>query len=398
VTPEFLEHYTQSQWDAVLHFLVGTEAEAPPPPAVVHFLLQTQLMQADPEYVTSKSKSTTSSSATPDDTDDAPLVITQQGYDFMLSDTSQQVWQFVVQYLKSLQTHPTKARELRHEALLLLVCLTYSQVGQAYLLSSLSKDARIMLKDLSQFGLLYLQTIKVIGPPQTKHSIFFPTRMALQLLNSSSSSNNQDDNNSNNSSWALSSKALDAALAHPTPRDSSHLAIIVQTNFQVCAYTTSELHVSMLGLFCEVSSIRRLPNVVFMSLSRESVKGALALGIQTRQILRFLHQHAHPKLRVSSNSSNNNAFASVPANVVDQIWLWDQEQTRVVFQQVYQHECVLASQGELQAVVDYAKEHGALVYWNVDRQQVFLDYAQVERMQQFVRQWRAKVTSRPPGE
>ena len=55
--------------------------------------------------------------------------------------------------------------------------------------------------------------------------------------------------------WSWSSKALESALAHPRPHDSSHLAIIVQTNFQLCTYTTSELHVSMLGLFCDVQTI-----------------------------------------------------------------------------------------------------------------------------------------------
>ena len=45
---------------------------------------------------------------------------------------------------------------------------------------------------------------------------------------------------------ALSSSA--AATRDPIP-SKNHIAIIVQTNFQVCAYTTSSLHVSMLGLF-----------------------------------------------------------------------------------------------------------------------------------------------------
>ncbi len=54
----------------------------------------------------------------------------------------------------------------------------------------------------------------------------------------------------------------------------SRLAIIVQTNFQICAYTKSELHVSMLGLFCDETQYRRLPNVCF----RDSVKSAFQLG------------------------------------------------------------------------------------------------------------------------
>lgn len=83
ITTEDLEHYTQEQWDAVLHFLVGTVGKKEPPAAVVHFLLQTNLMQADPDYKGEE--------------DDAPLVITQKGYDFMLQDNHNQVWHFIVQ-------------------------------------------------------------------------------------------------------------------------------------------------------------------------------------------------------------------------------------------------------------------------------------------------------------
>jgi transcription initiation factor TFIIH subunit 4 len=366
-TIEDLEHYTQAQWDCVLHFLVGTTGEKEPPPAVVHFLLQTNLMQPDPDFKGA--------------VDDAPLVITQIGYDFMLSDMAIQIWHFIKEYLASLSSHK-KGKELRIEALLLLICLSFGRPGDAYLTStSLTKDARIMVKDLCHFGLLYTRKIG-------KHTVFYPTRVALQLVS------NPDDTTSAvgvAAQWTLSSKALEAALAHPTPEDSSHLAVIVQTNFQVCAYTTSELHVSMLALFCDVSSIRRLPNVVFMAISRDSIKSAFSLGIQARQILKFLHQHAHPRLRVKTVSGSA-AASPIPANVVDQIWLWDKEQTRVQFQEVYQHDCVL--QGEFDAVSQYAADHKALVWSQPSRQLLFLDYAQVERISQFARLWRAKTATK----
>jgi transcription initiation factor TFIIH subunit 4 len=358
VTPEDLERYTQTQWDAVLHFLVGTVGQAEPPPAVVHFLLQTDLMQADPEYA--------------GDEEEAPLVITQKGYDFMLQDSYQQVWHFVVQYLRSLESHE-KGLVLRKEALILLICLSFARTGEAYLASSLKKDGRVMVKDLALFGLLYTRKIG-------KATLFYPTRVAMQLVGVQA-------NNATDAAavWSLSSKALDSALAHPRPHDSSHLAIICQTNFQLCAYTTSELHVSMLGLFCEVQTIRRLPNVVFMTMSRDSVKAAFGLGIQARQILRFLEKHAHPKLRISGSP--------VPSNVVDQIWLWDRELSRVIFTQVYQHQCLIP--GEFRAVQQYARDTGAHAWSSDRRQQILIDYGKVEKVQNFTRQWRAKTAARP---
>ena len=210
VTYEDLERYTQTQWDAVLHYLVGTpNLKVQPSPAVVHFLLQTGLMQPDPEYKGSNA-------------DDAPLVITEKGYDFMLQDNSRQVWHFVVQYLQSLESHK-KHKTLAREALLLLVCLGFAQLGEAYLASGLDKDSRVMVKDLALFGLLY---VRKIG----KQTVFYPTRVAMDLVGFQPDG---DSSSSANSMWSLSSKALNAALANPRPQNSSHLAIIVQTNFQL---------------------------------------------------------------------------------------------------------------------------------------------------------------------
>lgn len=356
VTLEQLEVYTQEQWDAVLHFLVGTVGRKEPPPAMVSFLLQTGLMQTDPEYKGANK-------------DNAPLVITESGYDFMLQDSHQQVWHFVVQYLQTLAQHDLdNDADIRKEALLLLVALSFAKIGQPYPSSSVSKKCRTMIKDFSHFGLLYTRKYG-------KSTVFFPTRIATQLGGSSSSS----------TVFSLSTKALEMSLSAPNPQNSSHLAIIVQTNFQLCAYTTSELHVSMLGLFCDLGTIRRLPNVVFMHITRDSVKSAFHLGIKARQILRFLEKHAHPRLR----NQGDNGEPPIPDNVVDQIWLWDREMTRIRFTKVYKHECVLGTE-EYQAVVEHAKETGAYKWSSQRNQHVLLDYSYVDAMEKFVRKWRAE--------
>jgi len=357
-TPEDLERHAQAQWDAVLHFLCGnTDPRYKPNDAITHFLLQTDLMQPDPEYK--------------GNVDDADLVITQKGYDFMLQDSSQQVWHFVVQYLQSISQH---SQALKKEALMVLLCLSFARFGECYSGSALSKDGRGIIKDLALFGLLY---VKKIG----KTSIFYPTRLAMQLVGNDGPSGG----GGGGGMWSLSSKALESALANPSPSDSSHLAVIVQTNFQLCAYTTSELHVSMLGLFCEVGTIRRLPNCVFMSLTRDSVKAAFALGIQAQQILRFLEKHAHPRLRQGTASP-------VPPNIVDQIFLWDRERHRVQWNEVFSHQCML--EGEFQAVKKYAESFNAHVWSSEGRNQLFLKYELAESMQTFVRKWRAKTASR----
>jgi len=384
VTVDDLDTYTQQQWDAVLYYMAGTSHNsvdiADPPVQVISFLTQTGLMQTDPDNAND-------------------LVISPKGYDFMLQDPTTQVWQFVLQYLISIEQHSERGHELRQEALLLLICLSFCQVGKPYLASDLpNKDCRVMMKDLAHFGLL--KTFK-IGKNAT---VFYPTRIATQLVGNATGEDrdSKDDASTFTSSgnrFSLSSPALEAALADPSPQSSSHLAIIVQTNFQLCAYTTSELHVSMLALFCDVQTIRRLPNIVFMAITRDSVKAAFALGIQARQILHFLEKHAHPKLRnTNQNAAGSHAGGDspIPGNVIDQIILWDREQTRVVFTKVYQHECLLGHE-EYVAVKQYAHDKKALAWYNERRQLLFCDYAKVERIHQFARRWRAQQASRAEG-
>lgn len=364
MTTEDLERYTQTQWDAVLHYLVGTpNMKVQPNPAVTHFLQQTNLMQPDPDYRGSVGE--------------APLVITQKGYDFMLQDNSQQVWHFVVQYLATV-SESKKGDLVQREALLVLICLSFSRFGECYSTASLTKRGLKIVKDLSLFGLIYYTEIG-------KAAIFYPTRIAMQLTGGNDSGGT---GTKSGGMWSWSSKALDSALSQPRPHDSSHLAIIVQTNFQLCAYTTSELHVSMLGLFCEVQSIRRLPNVIFMTITRDSIKGAFNLGIQAQQILRFLEKHAHPKLRQGSGGLGASVSKSpLPGNIVDQICLWDHERRRVIWNEVFMHQPMMP--GEFLAVRKYAMDHGAHVWSSERRNHIYIKYNQVERIQKYSQKWRA---------
>jgi len=368
MTPEDLERYTQSQWDAVLHYLVGTpNMKVQPNPAVAHFLLQTDLMQPDPDYKRSR--------------DEAPLVITQKGYDFMLQDNSQQVWHFVVQYLATVAE--SKRGDFFREALLVLICLSFSRFGECYSTVSLTKLGVKIVKDLSLFGIIYY---KKIG----KGSVFYPTRIAMQLAGGNQGGGGIEGRGGG--MWSWSSKALDSALSQPKPQDSSHLAIIVQTNFQLCAYTTSELHVSMLGLFCDIHTIRRLPNVIFMTITRDSIKGAFNLGIQAQQILRFLEKHAHPKLRQGSGGLGASVSNSpLPGNVVDQICLWDRERRRVLWNDVFMHQAIM--DGEFRAVHRYVVKHGAHAWSSESTNKIYIQYEQVEHVQKFIQEWRAKAAA-----
>jgi transcription initiation factor TFIIH subunit 4 len=141
------------------------------------------------------------------------------------------------------------------------------------------------------------------------------------------------------------------------------------------------LHVSMLGLFCDFSTIRRLPNVVMMSISRDSIKSAFALGIKTQQILRFLEKHAHPKLREGTASP-------LPQNVVDQIFLWDQEQHRVKWDEVYVHKATM--DGEFEFIVQLAKQRGLYAYSNNNKRVIMIKHNGAKFMEKKITDWRAR--------
>lgn len=257
--------------------------------------------------------------------------------------------------------------DLLREALFFLICLSSSRVGEAYPAAALSKDCRVMLNPFSMFGLLKIQEFG----KSSKSSVFYPTHVALSLVKETSHAA---------SMWALSDKAMEEALAHPQPNDSSHLAIIVQSNFTIFAYTTSTLHINMLGLFCEVSTIRRLPNVIFMKITRDSVKSALSLGIEANQILRFLERHAHPQVR-------NADGGPVPSNIRDQIILWNRERNRLQWTESYLYECV--KEGEFGAVKKWAIDNDCFVYASLESGAIFVKIDYEDQVEEFAQTWRA---------
>ena len=73
------------------------------------------------------------------------------------------------------------------------------------------------------------------------------------------------------------------------PRDlPSTPDIIVETNYRVYAYTTSDLQIALLKLFVAVQY--RLANLAVGVISRESVRDALTHGITSSQVCNAQNQ------------------------------------------------------------------------------------------------------------
>ncbi|XP_054158025.1 general transcription factor IIH subunit 4-like [Oppia nitens] len=248
-----------------------------------------------------------------DDPNDIPD-ITANGFQFLLMDVMSQVWHFLVKYLETLQT---KGLDLA-EALIFLFQLSFLTLGKNYSTESMSDSNLSILQNLREFGLVYQR--------KRKDGRFYPTRLAINLVS-----------------------GLKEAPVH-TKRPGF---IIVETNYRVYAYTDSPIQIALLSIFTEMQY--RFPKFVLGAITRESCRQAYKFGINAKQIVNFLVMHSHPELQKQN--------PIVPATVVDQISLWEQERDRLVYT-----DGVLYSQFNSQPDFDllkkYANDLGVLIWSN----------------------------------
>lgn len=208
-----------------------------------------------------------------------------QGFDFMLLDVHVQIWQLIHQYLTKFLSSQANQDEIRSDILLFLFALPHTSPGTGYPCSLLSPTELSTMRHFVGFGLIL---------HHAESNTFYPTSVACSLLSGTVLASSSPDSSPLRSPSALLS--LRAALSRPSVAGSPHLAIVAQTNFSVVAYTSSRLHVAMLGLFCDAESMVRMPNMLVCMMSRDSVKHAIEVyGISAKQV-RFCSQPERRKL------------------------------------------------------------------------------------------------------
>mmetsp|Transcript_858 Transcript_858/g.2610 ORF Transcript_858/g.2610 Transcript_858/m.2610 type:complete len:589 (+) Transcript_858:405-2171(+) len=254
------------RWNNVLLWLIGDDLDetAVPPECARAFLVGAGLM-------TEVAK-------------DA-FEISGSGVDFLLKPRAEQVWTLVDEYLKS---HAPK--EDRGDVVALVLTLAFATPCESYAVAELSGPQTRALEVLHALGLAYRRN--------EKSSRFYPTPLGVAV-------------------------AFGGRGDEPGAAD---VSVLVQTNFQVLAYTdasvaTSKLVLATLHLFAELQI--RLPNLVVGTITRDAVKRCVARGIRVPQLVSFLEAHAHPLARASGRP--------LPPNVVDQMVLWAGEDKRVSF-------------------------------------------------------------------
>lgn len=225
--------------------------------------------------------------------------------------------------------------------------LSYCQVGKAYPVKTLSKTQKQLIIAFHECGIIYLE--------KSNTSVFYPTYAVINLifkmgLNQSSSQDHEDL--SDNQIISLNKK--------------NDLRIIVETNLQVVGYVSSELHISLLSLFCEIHI--RMPNMVIGSITRDKAKTAFRVGINVAQIVDFLSSHAHEVLTTSLSSSDGKPQHKlpIPSNVVDQLILWEQEDHRIrdVEAEVVSFDQNQVSLAAFHEYVNYMKRLNACIWFS----------------------------------
>lgn len=303
----YLDQYAQERWDTVLHYMVGSSQQSGVSVDAVKILLHSGLMVADPS--------------------DGSHSITKSGFQFLLMETSSQVWYFMLQYLDTVGIRSMKLVE----CLNFLFQLSFATLGQDYSTSGLNSNMLTFLQHLREFGLVY-QRKRTSGR-------FYPTRLALHIASGEK-------------------KGL--------MEDHREGYLVVETNYRIYAYTNSDLQVSLIGLFAE--PVYRFPNLAVSVITRDSCRQAFKGGITAKQIIRFLKMHAHPQ-QVQEKQRHKHPI--IPPTVVDQIMLWEAERNRFTFTDGVLYNQFL-SHADYETVRSYADQIGVLVWTNAKNRTVIV--------------------------
>ncbi|KAG1590960.1 hypothetical protein G6F47_009889 [Rhizopus delemar] len=332
----FLDHYATTQWEAILHYMVGTSLTKKPSRGVLNLLERSKLMQNSTD-------------------NGGQLQITNKGFQFLLQDVNTQVWAFLLQYLDMAEVLQMDLVEVLN----FFFQLGSLELGENYSVDTLTQTQLQMLEDLRDYGIVY---------QRKKHSKrYYPTRLATTLT-------------SGKSALATVAGKYNHMMQETNIDDTTDTEsvdqgfIILETNYKLYAYTDSPLQIAVLNLFVQLQS--RFRNMVTGVITRDSIRNALMKGITAEQIIYYLQSHAHPQMRKET--------PVLPLTVVDQIRLWEMERNRLKPTPSYlYHEFNV--QADFDAAEKYARDLGVLLWSNNQKRTMAITEAGHENVKGFVK-------------
>ncbi|KAM0787327.1 hypothetical protein ACM66B_003416 [Microbotryomycetes sp. NB124-2] len=318
-----LDSYAETRWEMVQHFMVasGIGGIARPSDNVLRLLLRSGLMSSPNDSLQSMS-------------------ITSRGFQFLLEDVNTQLWDLLLHYL-------TEASDVVR-VLGFLFMLGSMVLGRCYSTEHFSQDELALLRDLSDYGLVYM--------PDPKGTHFHPTRLATTLTSSA------------------------PPLVSSRHQDEEQGFVVLETNFKVYAYTSNPLQIAVLSLFIHLKT--RLPNFVTGQITRDSIKRGLTNGITADQIVSYLTTRAHPQMRADAIKEGNASV--IPTTVVDQIRLWQQEGQRVRSDEGYLY-TDFSAQADYELVADYARDLGVTLWQSASSRRLFVTMSGHLQVREFIK-------------
>ncbi|TPP66248.1 General transcription factor IIH subunit 4 [Fasciola gigantica] len=349
---ESLDAYAAKRWDALLHFMVGSESSEVGT-IVKDVLLLSNLMKAS--------------------TSDSPIGITKHGFHFLLMNRISQVRVFLLHYFDYLK----ETKKSLVAALQFVFQLSFLTPEKNYPVEVLSTTQQEILQHMRELGLAY----------QSKRTAprFYVTQLALGLAGGHSVRSDVSVTAPGHMTAVVPTGVTasdqsdgSALLSRLSATSSSDVGyILLETNFRLYAYTDSPLRTALLSLFSKIRS--RFPNLVVADITRDSVREALIRGITADQIISYLVNNAHPDMLQGPQI--------LPPTLVDQIRLWELERDRFVFQEGCLYE-QFSKSTDFEMVRDYAKSIGALLWENPERRLMVVSRNGHEDVRKFWKQKR----------
>jgi len=157
----------------------------------------------------------------------------------------------------------------------------------------------------------------------------------------------------------------------------------VETNYRVYAYTTNDLYLRIIELFCKM--LYRFPNMSVGLLTRQSIRKAFSNEISADLILNFLKSHAHPQMR--KRLLENKPL--IPTTISDQIRLWEMERDRIIDQDgmLYNQ---FNTATDFEKIEKYAKDLNVLLWSNAQKRCIIVSKAGHEEVKRFWKMQRPK--------
>ncbi|RLM55703.1 hypothetical protein C2845_PM10G20600 [Panicum miliaceum] len=295
--------------------------------------------------------------------------LTENGFQFLLMETSAQLWYIMREYISSAEERGVDPTEL----ISFLLELSFHKLGAAYSLNTLTDVQRVAIRDLAELGLVKLHLGR-------KDSWFIPTQLATNLSASLS------DSSSSKEGFVVVETDFRIALVHMALCCLALLPCSIDDKKELFLASYSDLfevpRSETENLFRMSPAGRveyQLPKLIVGAITKESIYGAFENGITAEQIISFLKKNAHPRVA--------DKIPTVPENVTDQIRLWETDRNRVEMIPSHLYED-FPSKEWFEQCCDHARDHGYLLWEDSRRMRLIVRGEFHPEMREFLRRQR----------